>query len=73
MNDKKIKQSIGSREYWGQDRVGKGSCFIQMGQGRPDLDLCSHKGTFKIRDLKGVSHVNICMQVESEEAGRCPA
>ena len=25
---KKIKQSIGSREYWGQGKVGNGSHFI---------------------------------------------
>lgn len=74
MDDKKkIKQSMRSREYWGQGKVGKGSYFIQMDQGGPGSDLYSDKGTFEERDLKEVSHVIICMQVASEQIGGCLA
>lgn len=73
MDDKKkIKQSVGSWEYLKQDRVGKSFYFIYMVQGRSGSDSYSDEGTFEQKDLKTVTHVNMCMRVASEE-GRCLA
>lgn len=73
MDDKKIKQKTESREYWeqgGQVNVLV-SHFIWISMRRPGPDLCSDKDSFEQRDLEGVGHVNICMQIATEEVERC--